>query len=67
MRGVAALLRITGTVVRQLGLMLVHVYDMLSVVGIALDGTVKLIRRPGSAKASSRRREPQPVLNKEAL
>lgn len=68
MRAVAALLRIVGTIARQLGLMLVHLYDVLSVVGIALDGTVKLIRRPGGrAKASPPRREPQAALTKEVL
>jgi hypothetical protein len=67
MRGTAALLRVIGSVVRHLGLMLVHLYDVLAVVGVAIESLVRLARRPGSSDGAARRREPRSTLGKEVL
>lgn len=72
MRGLAALLRVVGGMARQFGFMLVHLYDVLAVVGVAVDGAVRLVRRPGGGEFSSSnkampRREPRPALTKEML
>ena len=71
MRGFAALLRVIGGMARQFGLMLVHLYDVLAVVGMAVDGTVRLVRRSGGASKSDSgnmsRREPRSTLSKEVL
>jgi hypothetical protein len=64
MRGTAAFLRVIGSVVRHLGLMLVHLYDVLAVVGIAVG---KLARKSGRSEGGTRRREPRPTLGKEVL
>ena len=68
MRGLAALLRVIGGVARQLGFMLVHLYDVLAVVGMAVEGFARIIRRPGGERSnagSTLRREPRPALTKE--
>ena len=70
MRGLAALLRVIGGMARQLGFMLVHLYDVLAVVGMAVDGAVRVVRRPGNSRSkgeSAPRREPRPALSKEVL
>ena len=67
MRGTAALLRVIGSVVRHLGLMLVHLYDVLAVVGVAIEGLVRMARRSGSSDGAARRREPRSTLGKEVL
>jgi hypothetical protein len=71
MRGLAALLRVIGGMARQLGLMLVHLYDVLAVVGMAVDSLVRLMRRPGGASRGDSgnmpRREPRAALSKEML
>jgi hypothetical protein len=71
MRGLAALLRVIGGMARQLGLMLVHLYDVLAVVGMAVDSGVRLMRRPGGASRGDSgnmpRREPRAALSKEVL
>ena len=61
MRGAAALLRVVGSMTRQLGLMLVHLYDVAAVVGVAIDSLVKMTRRSGSAGGAAPRREPRPM------
>ena len=71
MRALAALLRVIGGMARQFGLMLVHLYDVLAVVGMAVDSAVRLMRRPGGASRGDSgampRREPRPALSKEVL
>ncbi len=66
MRGFAALLRVAGTIIRHLGLMLVNVYDVLACVPLG----VEMVLRRGAANASGRRpkekREPQTSFGKEA-
>jgi hypothetical protein len=49
--------------------MLVHLYDVLAVVGMIVDGAVRLVRRPGenSQSDSMARREPHPTFSKEVL
>jgi hypothetical protein len=69
MRGFAALLRVFGGMSRQLGFMLVHLYDFLAVVGMVVDGVVRLVRRPGQnsqdPSGSRARRELHPTFSKE--
>lgn len=68
MRGFAALLRILGGIVRQLGFMLVNLYDVLAVVGMAVDGGVRMLRKSGSDTGGMPpRREPRAALGKEVL
>ncbi|UCH74023.1 MAG: hypothetical protein JSU82_17170 [Rhodospirillales bacterium] len=67
MRGTAALLRVIGSIVRHLGLMLVHLYDVAAVVGVAIEGIVRLARRSGPSDGGRSRREPRPTLSKEVL
>lgn len=68
MRGFAALLRILGGIVRQLGFMLVNLYDVLAVVGMAVDGGVRMLRKSGGdAGGMAPRREPRATLGKEVL
>ena len=68
MRGFAALLRVVGSMSRQLGFMLVHLYDVLAVVGGAGDGAVRMMRRgDGSRNRAAPRREPRTTLTKEVL
>ena len=69
MRGLAALLRVIGSMSRQFGFMLVHLYDFLAVVGMAVDGAVRMMRRSGDASGSrsTPRREPRTTLTKEVL
>jgi len=67
MRGTAALLRVIGGVVRHLGVMLVHLYDVVAVVGVAIEGVVKMARRSGPSDGTAPRREPRPALSKEVL
>ena len=66
MRGFAALLRVIGGMSRQIGFMLVHLYDILAVVGMAVDGAARMVRRSGGDKGNSMpRREPRAALTKE--
>ncbi|MDH3228916.1 MAG: hypothetical protein OEN55_03885 [Alphaproteobacteria bacterium] len=67
MRGLAAALRVIGGVVRHLGLMLVHLYDVAAVVGVAIDSLVRMARRSGASDGGARRREPRATLGKEVL
>ena len=67
MRGTAALFRVVGSMARQFGIMTVHLYDVLAVVGVALEGVVKLARRSGSSGGRAPRREPRPSIGKEVL
>jgi hypothetical protein len=67
MRGFAALLRVIGSMSRQIGFMLVHLYDILAVVGMAVDGAARMVRRSseGGKSGNLPRREPRPALTKE--
>lgn len=66
MRGFAALLRVIGGMSRQLGFMMVHLYDILAVVGMAVDSAARMVRRSGGSKSEPMpRREPRPALTKE--
>jgi hypothetical protein len=47
--------------------MLVHLYDVLAVVGVAIESLVRLARRSGSSDGAARRREPRSTLGKEVL
>lgn len=66
MRGLAAFLRVIGSMSRQLGIMLVHIYDILAVVGVAIDSAIRMIRKSDSGNAASGRREPRAAYTKEA-
>ena len=66
MRGTAAFLRVIGSVVRHLGLMLVHLYDVLAVVGVAI-GTLGRMARKSGQSDGGRRHEPRSTLGKEVL
>lgn len=68
MRGLAALLRVIGSMSKQLGVMLVHLYDVLAVVGVAVENGVRMIRRPAGASTNNEqaRRPSRPALGKEA-
>jgi hypothetical protein len=48
--------------------MLVNLYDVLAVVGMAVDGGVRMLRKSGSGTGGiSPRREPRAALSKEVL
>jgi hypothetical protein len=68
MRFLAALLRVLGSMSKQLGVMLVHLYDVLAVVGMIGEGAVRMMRRSADDShdgGSMPRREPHAALRKE--
>lgn len=65
MRGTAAFLRVVGSMTRQLGFMAVHLYDVVAVVGVAIESVVKMVRGSGSSESGVKRRSP--TIGKEVL
>ncbi len=66
MRGFAAMLRVIGGMSRQIGFMLVHLYDIMAVVGMAVDGAARMVRRSGNGRGDPMpRHEPRPAMSKE--
>ncbi len=65
LRGLAALLRVFGTIVKGLGVMLVNLYDVVASPGIMIEKLVSGSRSGGGA-ASRGRQEPRATFNKEA-
>jgi hypothetical protein len=65
MRGIAALLRITGTIFRHLGMVFVHIYDVFASLPLGIEYLVKHSRAENK-KEPFVRREPKPSLPREA-
>jgi len=66
MRGLAALLRVVGTIIKHLGLFAVNLYDVLAVVGVVMEKAAGAFRRSGNDGGRREKREPRPSFNKEA-
>lgn len=66
MRGLAALLRVIGTIIRHLGLFAVNLYDVLAVVGVVAEKMGGTFRRSDDGGRRDKREPRASSFNKEA-
>ena len=65
MRAIAALLRVTGTIARHLGQVLVHIYDVFASLPLSIEWMVRK-SRSGKPARPARRQEPKVDIPREA-